>query len=149
RDRSKRVGRSRFGNWMIVAAIVLTVTIIACGNRSSGPRYKIIFESRLNLDGSDSANPVRNIWSVNADGTGLKPLTNLVAEYADSTRPQPSPDGNQIVFVSRRRLDGSDTADLNDPLNVWWMTGDGNGLRPLTRATVAGADSVEPRWSPD
>jgi len=129
---------------MIVVAIFLALTAIGCGNK---PGYKILFESSLKLGAGDGVNPARNIWRVNTNGTDLKPLTNLVSIGADCTEPQPAPDGTQIIFVSARSLDGSDARNLNGTLNIWRMTGDGNGLMPLTRATARDAHSLQPRWS--
>jgi len=40
-----------------------------------------------------------NIWIINSDGTGHRPLT--TGDYSDST-PRWSPDGSQIIFISDR-----------------------------------------------
>ena len=52
-----------------------------------------------------------------------------------------------IVFNSRRALDGSDAS--GPVANIWFVLEDGSGLRPLTDATAAGADSTDPELSPD
>src|SRR5215472_2536087 len=165
----------------------------AAGASSSAPQWspdgsKVVFTSQRKLDGSDAlnANGTNNIWRVNADGTGLTPLT--TATGAPSGNPQWSPDGSQVVFESFRNIDGSDawgsrniwrvnadgtglkpltttTAEgahwspdgskivfqstANGTTNIWRLNADGTGLRPLTTATTAGASSSSPHWSPD
>jgi TolB protein len=59
-----------------------------------------------------------NIYVVNNDGTGLKPLTD---DPADDGLPTWSPDGNVIAFVSNR----------GGPWAVWAMTSGGGGKRQL------------------
>jgi len=56
---------------------------------SAAPRWshdgtKVVFSSSRNLDGSDSPDPnlTSNIWVVNADGTGLTPLTTATSGVA-------------------------------------------------------------------
>jgi Tol biopolymer transport system component len=112
---------------------------------------KVVFVSRRNLDGTDtpSVNFTYNIWRANADGTGLTPLTNTIANGAGGATPQWSPDGSNIVFNSSRRLDGTDAPNANFTFNIWRMSADGTGLTPLTNATAARADSAAPQWSPD
>jgi len=112
---------------------------------------KIVFSSSRKLDGSDAPNLNRtyNIWRVNADGTGLMPLTNATASGADSLAPHWSPDGSKIVFYSTRKIDGTDAANLNRTYNIWRVNADGTGLRIITNATAPGANSFDPQWSPD
>jgi len=112
---------------------------------------QVVFHSSRKLDGSDAANtnPTPNIWRVDADGTGLTPLTNATASGAGSLVPQWSPDGSKIVFHSSRKLDGSDAANTNFTSNIWRVNADGTGLTPLTNATASGAHSLYPQWSPD
>jgi Tol biopolymer transport system component len=54
---------------------------------------KILFSSTRALDGSDApnTNATSNIWLMNSDGTGAKPLTKNTASDADNTGPQTSP----------------------------------------------------------
>ncbi len=77
----------------------------------------------------------KDLWSVNADGTGLKQLTD--ATHKDLS-PVASPDGRYIVFQSCRTT--SDRA-----YNIWRVDADGSNPMQLTRGTY---DS-EPTFSPD
>src|SRR6266851_4444765 len=110
---------------------------------------KLVFNSSRKLDGTDASNPAFNIWRMNADGTGLAPLTRATAARADSAQAQWSPDGTKAVFVSRRNLDGTDAPNTNSTYNIWRVNADGTGLTPLTNLTAARADSAAPQWSPD
>ena len=117
----------------------------------------IAFDSARALDGGDAPGPngTYNIWSVNADGTGLRPLTQLTAANADATRAAWSPDGTRIAFQSTRALDGSDAENARPPdagtsmdaTNIWVMNADGSGATPLTRLTLSSCQA--PTWSPD
>ena len=112
---------------------------------------KVLFTSYRALDGTDASAvpPVSNLWQVNADGTGLLPLTNSTARGADNFSGQWAPDGSKIVFASTRKLDGSDAANTNSTANIWRVNSDGTGLMPLTRTTAMSAGSAGPRWSHD
>jgi Tol biopolymer transport system component len=50
---------------------------------------KLVFAWSAALNGSDAANTnsTANIWVVNADGSGMTPLTKLTAKNADSQTP--------------------------------------------------------------
>jgi Tol biopolymer transport system component len=114
---------------------------------------KIAFESLQALDGSDAiaASLIFNIWTMNSDGTGATPLTKLTATGTSSFFPLFSPDGTKILFTSSRALDGSDARNANGTSNVWVMSADGSGVRPLTRLTTNGADGgvFSGFWSPN
>ncbi|MDP9243112.1 MAG: hypothetical protein M3O84_08065 [Actinomycetota bacterium] len=75
------------------------------------------------------------IFSVNPDGTDLRPLTSMPT---DEFAPAFSPDGSQIAFVAQRAGSAAD-ADL------YVMNVDGSGL---TRLTSTGTN-WDPTWSPD
>jgi Tol biopolymer transport system component/DNA-binding winged helix-turn-helix (wHTH) protein len=78
----------------------------------------------------------RDLWSVNADGTELKQLTD--ATHKDLS-PAVSPDGRYIVFQSCRN------ANSDRAYNIWRVDADGRNPTQLTRGTY---DS-EPAFSPD
>src|SRR6266545_5901313 len=71
----------------------------------------------------------QDVWSINADGTGLTRLTRSPGPDFDATW---SPDGARIAFRSERN---------GDP-EIWLMNADGSGQRGL-------ADGLSPAWSPD
>ncbi len=136
------------------APMPLTTTV-ANGTGSSNPQWspdgtKVVFDSSRSLDGTDAPNTngTQNIWRVNADGTGLRLITNTTALDANNIMPQWSPDGTQVVFSSSRKLDGSDAPNANTTFNIWRINADGTGLTPLTRGTVSGISSFNPQWSP-
>ena len=54
---------------------------------------RVVFSSGRKLDGTDApnANGTYNIWQANADGTGLRTITNAIATGADSLSPSFSP----------------------------------------------------------
>jgi len=91
--------------------LLLSLTLAACTGGSV--RGKIVFQS--NRDGNF------DIYSMEADGTGLKQLTNSPGY---DVSPAWSPDGSHIVFASDRqgnwdiyvmRSDGSDVRKLTSP----------------------------------
>jgi Tol biopolymer transport system component len=113
---------------------------------------KLAFASTRALDGSDAVIPAgtRNIWVINADGSGARPLTKLTASGADSFLPKWSPDGSKLAFSSFRALDGSNNANTTQLIpNVWIVNADGSGATPLTTLTAPGSVSWGPVWSPD
>jgi Tol biopolymer transport system component len=70
-----------------------------------------------------------DVWSINADGTGLTRLTRSPGPDFDATW---SPDGARIAFRSERN---------GDP-EIWLMNANGSGQRQLARG-------LSPAWSPD
>jgi Tol biopolymer transport system component len=76
----------------------------------------------------------RDIYVVNRDGTGLTHLVDHAT--ADDLRPEFSPDGLVIAFMSNR--DGDQ--------EIFSMSADGTALTQLTHNTAADAN---PDWSPD
>ena len=90
---------------------------------------KIAFTS--DRDGNDGKD---EIYTMNANGTGLDRLTNNHPQ--DDFEPAWSPDGNKIAFTSDR--DGND--------EIYTMNANGTGLDRLTNNT---ANDLDPDWSPD
>jgi Tol biopolymer transport system component len=70
-----------------------------------------------------------DVWSINANGTGLTRLTRSPEPDFDATW---SPDGTRIAFRSERNGDSE----------IWLMNADGSNQRRL-------APGISPAWSPD
>ena len=70
-----------------------------------------------------------DVWSINADGTGLTRLTRSPGPDFDATW---SPDGTRIAFRSERNGDSE----------IWLMSADGSRQHRLARG-------LSPAWSPD
>lgn len=87
------------------------------------PNGKIIFSSIM------SGN--QEIWSINADGSGLQQLTN---NAADDGTPMASPDNNWIFFTSNR----------TGVAQVWRMNADGSNQVQITQKEGGYALSVSP-----
>lgn len=84
--------------------------------------------SRIAFNSPRSGNP--EIFIVNADGTGLRNLTQHTGTDASATF---APDGTKLVFMSNR--DG--------PADIFVMNVDGTGVTNLTRSA---AFENEPHW---
>jgi Tol biopolymer transport system component/serine/threonine protein kinase len=86
---------------------------------------------------------VSQIYLINADLTGLTPLTNM---EKGACQPTWSPDGSQIVFISPCTSRGEfyNTAYKDSTLYV--MNADGSGQKPLMNSP--GSD-YDPAWSPE
>ena len=112
---------------------------------------KIVFESTRSLDGTDALGNkfAANLWIINADGTTLRPLTNLTADSSDCINAKWSPDGSKIVFESARALDATNAIGENYSKNIWVMNNDGSEVRPLTRLNGVGEHNTQPQWSPN
>jgi uncharacterized repeat protein (TIGR01451 family) len=76
------------------------------------------------------------IYSMNADGTGLVRLTHDPARDEDPTF---SPDGSKIAFASNR----------SGVWAIWVMNADGSAQTQLTSPSGCFAQDIEPSWSPD
>src|SRR5262249_19168596 len=96
----------------------------------------IPFSSNRDLDTTQNGptNPsTTNIWLVNSDGSHLQSLAGIVSTGGSINGGLPtfSPDGNQLVFLSDRNLDGSATPTANIGRNIWVVNADGSNLHHL------------------
>jgi Tol biopolymer transport system component len=92
---------------------------------------KVVFNSFFN-----GGEQPREIYVVNADGTGLINLTN---HPSDDTRPDWSPDGSMIAFQSNRS---------GNP-EIYVTRADGSDGANPRRLTVSPGPDAAPDWSPD
>ena len=98
-----------------------------------GPPHSIAFHS--NRDGNNE------IYVMNSDGSGQIRLTE---NSRNDQRPDISPNGQQIVFVSNRVTETNPSGDFE--IFVMSSEGDGSGALQLTKN---GAEDSWPRWSPN
>ena len=93
-----------------------------------------------------------NICIVNADGSGVVPVTRLINNHTVIENIVWSADGRKIAFLSNRPLDGSDDEAPLDLFtrNIWIMDPDGSHALPLTHFTGNHHLSITSlAWSPD
>ena len=122
----------------VVPFTALLVAAAAVGGAAHavapGKNGKIAFSA---LDATSS-----EIYAANADGTGVKELTQ--AAGLDGS-PAWSPDGKRIAFRSQRDFPGAQQTD-SGTYEIYVMRADGS--QP-TRITNNAAADFEPSWSPD
>jgi Tol biopolymer transport system component len=93
---------------------------------------RIIFHSRRK-DENQKGVATRNVWSVAADGSNEKRLTNGTKDEYHATL---SPDGKKLLFVS----------EVNGSRDIWVADANGDNAVPLT--DDPGTED-QPAWSPD
>jgi Tol biopolymer transport system component len=86
----------------------------------------------------------RDIFVINADGSGLQDLTNNKGSVNRDIRAAWSPDGSRIAFNSNRLSNDGCPNNRND--NLWVMNADGTNLIQLTHSCEP---DQAPDWSPD
>ena len=125
--------------------------LVNCGNTAgkdindpaiSPDGTKILYHSMINVGGATSSN---NIFVYNI-GTGTSTaLTTNTAAAKDSIRARWSPDGTEIVFLSKMNIG----ATVASSYNVWKMSADGTNPTALTANTAAAMDADRAYFSPD
>ncbi|HEX5036095.1 MAG TPA: hypothetical protein VFX30_02950, partial [bacterium] len=91
---------------------------------------------------------IENIWTAAADGSAAKPLTRMTRPNTDCGGAEWSPDGSRILFLSLRALDGSDTINEEDALNLWIMDADGSNPRVVARFEDPDTSPSSAEWLP-
>ena len=104
----------------------------------SSDNNRIAFSALAGVFGS-------NIIVMNADGSAVVHITSLTA--LKNIEPTWSPFKDKVAFASTRALDGTNSANTNNTLNIWVANSDGSGVAtPLTQLTALNADGFSPVW---
>jgi Tol biopolymer transport system component len=125
---------------MLRLAAMVTFVLAACSSNPSHLRSPLAGSPRpspavsappvTSLSGRIVFDNFQDVWSINADGTGLRRLTRSPwPEF----QPSLSPDGRFIAY----------RAEPHEHPELWMMKADGSGQHRLTR------DGGFPAWSPD
>jgi Tol biopolymer transport system component len=112
----------------MLAAFVLLFTAATVHATYAGKNGRITFVS--NLSGT------YQLYTINADGSDMRQITNLRPTENTIWTPDYSPDGRQIVF----------SHDMTGALELYTINADGSGL---TQITHDGNGHLFARWSPD
>jgi len=118
---------------MLAAGLVAVLGLFLAGSAGAafpGTNGKIAFTGQPSGQG-------HGIYTLNADGSGLKELTPL--ENSDAHDPAWSPSGTKLAFEA-----DAGGSYVSGP-GIYVMNADGTGLKLLTKAP----NSHEPAWSPD
>jgi Tol biopolymer transport system component len=143
---------SEFNIWVLPVDGSLPPTPITHGTQSSSyePAWspdgsKIAFTSDRAVNGADLPNidSNTNIWVTNSNGSGTEAVTALT--NATSLVATWSPDGQHILYRSRRALAGDDAGIA--ATNIWLTDADGGNSQPLTSLTLS--TNLNARFSPD
>jgi Tol biopolymer transport system component len=121
---------------VLLKIAILTVGLTAACNSpptptTTGPINVTAFSGRIVFDNSE------DIYTVNADGTDLKQLTDNPGAEFD---PMWSPDGKQIVYRDSRR-------GMNQDDEIYVMNADGSSQTNLSNSPSS--NEWGPAWSPD
>ena len=89
-----------------------------------------------------------NIWTVNGDGTSMRPLMQNTGGTVQSQYPMISPDGSRIAFISNPKT--VTTCDVTggtaQPYDIYIINSDGADLRQVTPTQVINCQTGAP-WS--
>jgi Tol biopolymer transport system component len=129
---------------MLRLAATVTFVLAACSSNPSHPRSPLAGSPRpsptvsavpvTSLSGRIVFDDYRDVWSINADGTGLTRLTRASGPDAHDFQAALSPDGRFIAYRHERN---------GGYPELWLMNADGSGQHQLT------PDGGFPTWSPD
>ena len=116
----------------VVAALVGLVAMVPVAHATfKGPNGRLAFQKQ--------AGTRTQVFTINADGTGLRQVTHF--RDSDGDLPGWTKDGSKLVFD--RHFDPGGPAEK---LILYTARADGSGLKALKKA---GTGAVEPAWFPD
>jgi Tol biopolymer transport system component len=106
-------------------------------NRASGVAQTSMFVAEFSSDGLIAFSSNNQIYVMNADGSGLRRLTDGAPGVTDNY-PAFSPDGSRLAFI---RYESKAKSHFLSVINI-----DGSGLQDLVSSS---GTMSEPTWSPD
>ena len=112
----------------LFVALALCLISVRASATFPGQNGKIVFNA--NQTGT------WQMYTINANGTGMTQITNLPATTLEGWEPSFSPDGQKIVFCH----------DMSGAAEIYTINADGTGLSQLTFDNLF---DCAPRWSPD
>ncbi len=113
---------------------------------SSDARRIVFSSSKDGVPPLSNLSTPRDVWSMNADGTGATNLTRTPAIYENW--PQWSPDGSKLTFTSTTVLFNADGVRSGTRTELMISNADANGAAPLLAPDTAYLPDVA-SWSPD
>jgi Tol biopolymer transport system component len=128
----------------VAATAAVAGACLALGAGAASPAAQR--NGRIAFQRFDPALGTTRIYTVQADGRGLRAVTRPAPLMQADAQPDWSADGRRILF---RRIDGIGRPD--ERVDIYVVGADGRGLRNLTRASCSGfcLTNEEPAWSPD
>jgi Tol biopolymer transport system component len=131
--------------WPTLCALFFAVAAATggCGEAAHEAASK---DGRIVFQRFDPRLATTRLYTVAADGRGLRAITNPGAEEGGDSQPDWSPDGHKILF--QRFVD---VGQVTERIHIFVVGADGRGLRNLTRASCNGLclTNEEPAWAPD
>ena len=117
--------------WWVAAAVCVALAVIGGSVRSAQAAYPGSVNGRLAFGMTDANGTTENVYSIHANGNGLRQLThsafNVCAAY--------SADGKHIAYCSNN----------SGPFEIWAMNANGSHQRQVTHL---GGSLIFPDWSP-
>jgi Tol biopolymer transport system component len=115
-----------------------------CGDDGSFAALQFIPHTDSFVYQSSCSEPAADIYAVNADGSGLRDLTNTPTH---ETEPDLSPDGKRVVYVNQDTFANYQ----GGPQSLWVVPAAGGTPQQLTFETDQDPDGHDgsPSWSPD
>jgi Tol biopolymer transport system component len=129
--------------WRLVLTVALLASLTTHHAAAQEAAAKTILVTSLGTPDVAAPDMLPEIFQINVDGSGRKPLLPKKTIAFDPAR---SPDGKRIVFV------GPTAADLRDEKTAWGlfvMNADGSGREQLAQTKKLDEHLLAPSWSPD